>query len=88
METTKQENIKSILKEIIANKLLLNIKTDEIDDNMSFYEGGVGLDSISIVNFIVEIEKQFGFDFSSDELNVELFNSINSLADFIKLKTA
>jgi len=74
------------LKEIIAYKLDVNLNIDEIDENVSLYEDGLGLDSIAIVDLILAIEKEFSLEFGDEELNVELFNNLSTLAQFIQPK--
>ncbi|MBW8683054.1 acyl carrier protein [Chitinophaga rhizophila] len=83
METIALDSIKSKLKEIIVDDLNINLTTDQIRDDMSLYEDGIGLDSISIVNFIVTIEKRFDIQFGENEISSRLFSNINSLAEFI-----
>jgi acyl carrier protein len=80
------EPIVDQLKEIIAYKLDVNLSIDEIDENVSLYEDGLGLDSIAIVELILAIEKEFSLEFGDEELNVELFNNLSTLARFIQLK--
>lgn len=74
------------LKEIIANKLDVNLKLDEIAENVSLYEDGLGLDSIAIVDLIVSIEKGFSISIKDEELNADLFKNLTTLADFIRGK--
>ena len=75
------------LKTIISEKLDVNLSYDEIDEKVSLFEDGLGLDSIAIVNLIVAIENEFSFSISDDELSADLFKSINVLADFIGQKS-
>jgi acyl carrier protein len=83
----KNDEIKTKLKELIVTKLDANIRMDDLtDDEASLFEGGVGLDSISIVNFIVVIEKYFGFRFEDEEVSMELFTNLNTLSAFIGQK--
>lgn len=86
METAVIDSIKSKLKEIIVEDLSVNISPDQIRDDISLYEDGIGLDSISIVNFIVTIEKKFDMKFGENEITARLFSNINSLAEFIENK--
>ena len=74
------------LKDIIANKLDVNLTVDEIDENVSLYEDGLGLDSIAIVDLIVSIEKEFSMGIEDEELNADLFKNLNTLAKFIETK--
>jgi acyl carrier protein len=76
------------LKDIIANQLDVNLTYDEIDENVSLFEDGLGLDSIAIVDLIVSIEKTFSLSIEDEELNTGLFKNLNVLAEFVcgKLK--
>jgi acyl carrier protein len=74
------------LKDIIANKLDVNLAYDEIDENISLFEDGLGLDSIAIVDLIVSIEKTFSFSIEDEELNADLFKNLKILSEFVRNK--
>jgi acyl carrier protein len=80
------ELIVNQLKDIIAHQLDVNLNLDEIDEHISLFEDGLGLDSIAIVDLIVSIEKNFSLTIADDELNADLFKSLTTLADFIRRK--
>ncbi len=80
------ESIMHQLKEIIAYKLDVNLSIEEIDENVSLYEDGLGLDSMAIVDLIVAIEKEFSLKIDDEELNAELFNTLSNLAQFLQPK--
>jgi acyl carrier protein len=88
METLQLETVKDKLKAIIANDLDVDIKMEEIRDDISLYEDGIGLDSITIVNFIVIIENRLHINFEGDEINAQLFSSINNIAALVTSKLA
>ena len=74
------------LKTLMAEELDVNLKVEEIDENASLFEGGLGLDSIAIVELISLVEQHFNFQFSDTELTPESFSNLNVLADFISVK--
>jgi len=76
------------LKKIIAEELDVNLTAEEIDENASLFEDGLGLDSIATVEFISLIEQHFGIEFCDGELNPELFSSLTVLADFLTSKNS
>lgn len=80
--------IKETLRDIIAGELDANIDRKDLDDEVSLYDDGLGLDSIAIINLIVLIEKRFDICFEEGEISAKLFCNINSLADFIHERTA
>ncbi|MEO5563921.1 MAG: phosphopantetheine-binding protein [Chitinophagaceae bacterium] len=78
--------IKAIVKAIILNELDSNINAEDIHDDVSLYDDGLGLDSIAIINFIVLIEKKFEISFEESEISANLFSSINSVATYLHEK--
>jgi len=82
------ENLIDQLKTIIAQELDVNLKVEEIDENASLFEEGLGLDSVTLVELISLVEKQFNIQFSESELNPESFSTLKVLADFISGKMA
>lgn len=77
------ETLVNQLKAIIAGELDVNLKEAEIDENVSLFEEGLGLDSIAIVELISLIEEKFGFQFSDSELSPEFFSNLRVLANLI-----
>jgi acyl carrier protein len=71
------------LKEIIANQLDVNIRLEEIKDDVPLFEGGLGLDSIAIMEYITLIEEKFQIEFTDDELTIEPFQNMATLAAWI-----
>ena len=75
------------LKDIIVSDLDINANRTDLQDSVSLLESGVGLDSVSVMEFISIIEEKFGFEFSDDELSMEPFESLNTLSEFIASRT-
>ena len=86
MSTAMSTELVTQLKTIIAEELDVNLTVEEIDDNVSLFEEGLGFDSIAIVEFISAIEKHFDFEFDDSELDPENFKSLQILADLISSK--
>lgn len=75
------------LKHIIANELDVNASLENIREDVSLLEGGIGLDSVALMEFICILEEKFGFEFSDEELSTEPFESLTVLSNFIAEKT-
>jgi acyl carrier protein len=75
------------LKKIIVEELDVNLTADDIDENASLFEDGLGLDSVVIVELVALAEERFGFLLSEDELNLESFANLKVFADVIASKT-
>ncbi len=80
------DTIVNQLKDIIANKLDVNLAYNEIDENVSLFEDGLGLDSIAIVDLIVSIENDFSLSIEDEELNADLFKNLKILSEFVRNK--
>lgn len=61
----------------------LNVASNEIPDDYSLLEGGLGLDSILVAELIARIEDRFGLHFDDRVLDVQLFNNLTLLAGFV-----
>lgn len=81
-----QPSIISKLKTIIANELDVNLTVDEIDENTSLFEDGLGFDSIATVEMISLVEKHFDVKFADSELSPEYFGNLIILSKFILSK--
>lgn len=79
-------DIKQKLKQVIIKDLALeDISVDSInDDSPIFGEGGLGLDSLDAVELVVIIQKNFGVPIKDMAKGREVFQSINTLAEYIQ----
>ena len=79
MEALKQE-----LKERIVNVLNLeDITPADIQDNDALFGDGLGLDSIDALELIVLLDKDYGIKLSDPKQGKEIFQSINTMAQYI-----
>ena len=78
-----QATIISKLKHIIAQELDVNLTVDEIDENTSLFEDGLGFDSIATVEMISLVEKHFDVQFADSQLSPEYFGNLTILSNFI-----
>ncbi len=71
------------LKHLVAEKLDMNIRIEDIDPDAPLLEEGLKLDSLAIVELITLVEDSFGIEFGENDLNMESFASLRSLAHVI-----
>jgi acyl carrier protein len=76
------------MKTIIADELDVNLRREDIEADTPLFEDGLGLDSIAIMAFITLIEEHFEFQFAEDELTMEPFQNLRTLAQFISARGA
>jgi acyl carrier protein len=74
------------LKAIIADQLEVNLVADEIDEQDSFFEGGMGIDSVAVVELIVITEDHFGVEFADEDLVPEWFRSLRAFAELVAIR--
>jgi acyl carrier protein len=68
------------LRRLVAENLDLNLKLEEIDPDAQLLDGGLKLDSLSIVKLITLSEQTFRIEFGEDDLCLESFASLRALA--------
>ena len=71
------------LKGLVAEKLDVNIKREQIDPDAGLLAEGLNLDSLAIVELITLTEEHFGIEYGEDDLNMESFANLRSLARLI-----
>lgn len=64
----------------------LNIQPDDIKNDESLRDSGIGYDSLAVVALIAELEKGFNIIIDDDEITREIFHSINSIEAFVQSK--
>lgn len=81
-ETEIRERIKTVIIESLG---LEGMTTDEIGDDMPLFgEEGLGLDSVDALELMVVLEKDFGVQIDSEEVDPEVFATVTSLERFIR----
>jgi len=80
------QNTINKLKDIIADELDINLKKEAIDESVSLFEEGIGLDSVTLMELISLIESHFSVQFLDEELDFEQFKNLTTLAEVINTK--
>lgn len=71
-------------KSIIEQLNLEDMEVSEIENDEHLFGDGLGLDSIDALELIVILEKDYGIKLTDPNQGKEIFNSINTMADFIE----
>ena len=68
------------LKDLLVEKLDRNISRESIDPDAPILEDGLKLDSLALVELISLVEDHFGVEFGEEDLNMESFANLRTLA--------
>ena len=75
---------KNILKQQIIDALNLEDLTPaDIQDDAPLFGEGLGLDSIDALELFMLLDKQYGIKLQNREEGKQVFQSVNSIADYI-----
>jgi len=81
------DGVKEQLKPIILSSLRISDLTpDDLRDDQPLLGGDLEIDSIDILQLILEIERHFGIKLVDGNFDKEVWGSINSLAATIESK--
>ena len=78
-------SIEHRVKQVIIRTLSLEVDADEIDDEDELFGGGLGINSMATIEIIVGLEEEFGIEVPDEELRVELFDSVQTMADYVRI---
>jgi acyl carrier protein len=76
---TSQDAIQAKIKSILSNVINADVPSNDMD----LVETGM-LDSLALVSFILELETTFGLSVSYDNLEIDNFRTIKSIAQFLR----
>lgn len=77
------KRIEHRIKEKIVKTLELDIEPSDIPDDEILFGGGLGVDSISMLEILVAMEEEFEIEIEEEDFRVEEFSSIRQLAEYI-----
>jgi acyl carrier protein len=82
MEALKLE----IKKLIIDISGLSQYKPDDFTDHAPLFQDGFGLDSIDVLELVVQLDKKFGLKIRNDAAGKEILQNVSSIVEAISLR--
>jgi acyl carrier protein len=71
------------IKQAIVRSLRLPIAPEEIGDDTPLFGEGLGLDSIDVLELVLELERTFGVAITDEATGARVLRTVNSIAEFI-----
>jgi acyl carrier protein len=75
--------LKEEIKRAIVRSLRLPMAPEDIADDVSLFGEGLGLDSIDVLELVLEIERSFGVAITDEQTGAKVLQSVSSIADYI-----
>lgn len=80
------KSIETEIKQAIIDELGLDISIKDIDDEEYLLTGGIGLDSIAMIEIFVALEEKFNIYFEDYDLLPENMVNIKTIAELVRNK--
>lgn len=80
----KEEMVKEI-QDLVVTKLELKLEQD-LTLETSFLKDGLGLDSVMLLELIIELELLYDIELDEDEVTVEHYSCLGKLIELIQSK--
>lgn len=76
-------NLNAEIKQAIVRSLRLPMAPDAIGDDMPLFGEGLGLDSIDVLELVLEIERTFGVSITDEQTGARVLRTVQTIAEFI-----
>jgi acyl carrier protein len=86
--TTEADSLEIQIKEALIRSLRLPMKVDDIGDETPLFGEGLGLDSIDVLELVLELERTFGVSIEDEQTGMAVLRSVDSIAAFINARRA
>jgi acyl carrier protein len=86
--TITLDNLKAEIKQAIVRSLRLPITPAEIGDSTPLFDEGLGLDSIDVLELVLELERSFGVAIGDEQTGMKVLRSVDAIAEFITAERA
>ncbi|KGT78762.1 acyl carrier protein [Bradyrhizobium japonicum] len=76
------------VKAVIVKTLGIEDRARTLDASTPLFGSMPELDSFAVVVLLTSLEEQFGFEVDGSEFSGEIFETVGTLAEFVRMKTA
>jgi acyl carrier protein len=79
----ESDSFKTEIKQAIIRSLRLPLTVGDIGDTTPLFGEGLGLDSIDVLELVIEIERTFGARIEDEKTGMDVLRSVDTIAAFI-----
>ena len=79
----ESDSLKTEIKQAIIRSLRLPLTVGDIGDTTPLFGEGLGLDSIDVLELVIEIERTFGARIEDEKTGMDVLRSVDTIAAFI-----
>ncbi len=76
--------LRTEIKQAMVRSLRLPMQPDEIGDDTPLFADGLGLDSIDVLELVLELERSFGVTIADQDTGTRVLRSVDAIAAFIE----
>jgi acyl carrier protein len=81
---TQARQIRSQIKQVLADVLALDIDPEQIGDDTILFDSQLGVDSVAAIEILLRLEEVFEIQVGDEQVDLALFQSVASLARTVK----
>jgi acyl carrier protein len=84
MNQSMSDTLHTEIKQALVRSLRLPMQPEDIGDSMPLFGEGLGLDSIDVLELVLEIERTFGVTIADQDTGMRVLRSVDTIAAFIE----
>jgi len=82
-------DLKSRIKQVVVEELMLDISPDSISDDLPFFgPDGLGIDSVDALQLVVALEKHFDLKIEDAEMARPILENVLTIAAAVERKNS
>ena len=78
------DTLRADIKAAIIRSLRLPLTAADIGDDVPLFGEGLGLDSIDVLELVLELERSFGVAITDEETGARVLRTVNTIASFVE----
>jgi len=78
-----EELLQELKQKIIEELDLKKVTPAELPDDVPFFDGGLGLDSVDLMVLVALVDRDYGVEIFNRELGEKVFITLSTLAEYI-----